>query len=85
MLFSEPRQFRCKILRLSLLKVLLAARLNHVCCFNSLSQDCFPDIIVNLLSVYFFVKHSAGTLLLTTLTISLKDIVLKLFRILLRT
>ena len=43
-----------------MLKVLLAARLNHVCYVNSLHRVCFPDIIGNRLSDYSFVKHSGG-------------------------
>ena len=41
-------------------KVLLAARLNHVC-VNSLQQVYLPDIIVNLLSIYSSVIHTGGT------------------------
>ena len=82
-LFSKPRQFHCKILMLSIFKVLLAARLNHVC-VNSLHQVCFPNIIVNFLTNIFSL-NTLEALLLTMLIISLKDIVLKLFLILMRT
>ena len=45
---------------LSTFKVLLAARMNHVC-VNRLHQVCFPNVIVNFLTIYSFVKQSGGT------------------------
>ena len=59
--FLKPRQFHSKFLRSSIVKILLAPRVNHVSCVNSLQQVCFPDIIRNLLSIYSFVKNSSNT------------------------
>ena len=59
--FDRPRFLHCKFSNLSILKIMLAIIPTQLCCDTSLHLICFLGVIMKLLSIYSFVKHSGGT------------------------